>query len=330
MFTRARPSKPLNLPPPVTALNPYAPLKWTRVLKPTQLKAPHSAGNGFAAIAPFRLNLLATHNNRLYLAASDGSIYSYALHRSNGLSVEPLEHFPIVPPSPINNIRFVNFSPKYGGPTLLMAGGDSVVNQSPGSLSVLYIPPDLPSSRSIHHRDSRHPRAPRAIAETYFLNTTKSAWGLHAHAPTGRVVLSTNSFTSVIFKMPEGGTHGDTCTPTRVMPPLASTHFGNIPSVAFSRTGKYAASSLSQPTLGSVHISSNQYDLLCFTVCSVRRQSTPRSPYSTYHSSAQNACINRRSAAPTRAMMQSGAGALRGYLRARRATRTEATKRGAV
>lgn len=221
----------LPLPPPPIE---YSALQWEQVLPPIKLRAPRSAGGGPLALPSYRLNLLAAHGDRLYLAAEDDAVYSYAIRRANGLSVEPVTAYPIVPPTPVNNVRVANFTARHGGPTLLLAGGDVHAPGANGSLSILRLPVCDPLL------DLDTDENAVVSAETFYLTDLKSAWGLSADPASGRVALSTNSHCAVVLRMPEV-TNPDNF-PAFSFPPLAGTHFGNIPCVSFSHTGNLLGS----------------------------------------------------------------------------------------
>lgn len=194
---------------------PHTPLQWEQVLSPVNLDVPGRTQEK-PVLAQWRLNLVAAHGDRLYLSVETDAIYEYVITRTNGISLEPRSIHPVTPSTAVNNVKFVVFDHNYGGPTLLLAGGDAAVDDAPASLSVM--------------------RIGKTVVNTYYLNNFTSAWGLHADPNTGRVALSTNSHATVILQL-----SADDVAPQLATPPIHSTHSSNIPCVVFSPCGKYVS-----------------------------------------------------------------------------------------
>lgn len=214
-----------------TPVVPYAPLEVTELLAPTALPSPRATDPPHLALPSYRLNLLAAHDGVLYLAAEDDAVFAYAICRANGLSVRPMAAFPVVPPTPVNNIRVARFPDRFGGPSLLLAGGDALVPAASGSISVLRLA-NLPTGSPDDQTAAR-------IAETFYLNGLKSAWGLSADEASGRVAVSTNSHCAAVLSVAETGADAFV---SQAVPPLAGTHFSNIPCVSFSHSGRLLGS----------------------------------------------------------------------------------------
>lgn len=211
-------------------------------MHPEKLTTPPNEPSESPHLCKWRLNLLASHNDKLYLAV-DCDIYEYSLVRSNGLQIVPVKVHTFTPPSTVNNVSIAQFPPKYGGPTLLAAGGDAAVGNSRGSLSMLRLSSSSPAG-SIASSGGN--------AEAFFLTNLKSAWGIDACPSTGQVALSTNSHASVVLQLQA---NEPTAAPALVYPAINCTHFENIPCVAFSRFGSLLASASIDTTFAIYDVS---------------------------------------------------------------------------
>ncbi|PXF44842.1 hypothetical protein BWQ96_05425 [Gracilariopsis chorda] len=129
----------------------------------------------------YRLNVLAAHDDVLYLAASNNEITRLKIHRSRGIVLQQLPSSTISPPTVINNVRVAPFSTHTSSHVLLLTGGNE--NQSASGRLVL-----LPLT------SAGDPSPPVAKS---FRTRTNSAWGLDVHPFLPRIAVSSNS--QVIF-----------------------------------------------------------------------------------------------------------------------------------
>lgn len=129
----------------------------------------------------YRLNVLAAHDDILYIAASNNEITRLKIRRSRGIVLEQLPSSTISPPTVINNVRVAPFSTHASSHALVLTGGNE--NQRASGRLVL-----LPLT------SAQDPSPPIAKA---FRTRTNSAWGLDIHPFLPRIAVSSNS--RVIF-----------------------------------------------------------------------------------------------------------------------------------
>ncbi|CAN8073364.1 unnamed protein product [Agarophyton chilense] len=135
---------------------------------------------------PYRLNLLAAHDDILYIPASPNEITRLCIRRSNGPQLLNLPSVTIAPPTVVNNVRVAPFSFPPSTHSLVLTAGSE---QNPNSGKLVFLP--LPSySASL--------KLAPPVARSYSTRT-HSAWGLAIHPFLAQIAISTNSFRSVVY-----------------------------------------------------------------------------------------------------------------------------------
>jgi hypothetical protein len=201
---------------------PYRPLRVDRILPPIPLRDEAGAS---VSLPLWRLNLLLCKGDKLFLASPNDlpALLEFTVER--GRSAGPITlrvsgTYELC--SHANNVALLEHSS--GSTYLLATGGNPAEPGFNGTLTILPLSP-------------RGQGGSAPVSVTHALPRTKSTWGLDAVDGADLIAVSSNSYTTSVYKLAHGKRDGGADSPAELeLEPLhcfRSSHFDNIPCVCF-------------------------------------------------------------------------------------------------